>query len=111
MIRLIVPEDLPSMSTSRGATTVASATAGFVTAMRVMSKSVCRTVERPAVRVMRSTDVEVAGGGGAACAPAGGVATGACAGKAVRETCAPHAAIDITAATFLATRDSQNLIM
>ena len=48
-IRLIVPGALPSIRISRGCTTVASATAGLVTAMRVMSKSVVSTVDRPAV--------------------------------------------------------------
>ena len=45
---------MPSISTSRGWTTTASATAGFVTAMRVMSNGVLSTVERPAVRTTRS---------------------------------------------------------
>ena len=49
MIRLIVPGALPSIRISRGWTTVASAIAGLVIAMRVTSKSVVRTVERPAV--------------------------------------------------------------
>src|SRR5438552_13925361 len=48
-MRLTVPAPLPSINTSRGWTTVASATAGFVTAIRLMSKSVVNTVERPAV--------------------------------------------------------------
>jgi len=38
--KLTVPGPLPSISTSRGWTTTASATAGSVTAMRVTSKSV-----------------------------------------------------------------------
>ena len=54
-IRLIVPGALPSMRISRGCTTTASATAGLVTAMRVTSKSVVRTVERPAVSDTRGT--------------------------------------------------------
>ena len=49
MIRLTVPGALPSTRISRGWTTTASAIAGFVMAMRVMSKSVDITVERPAV--------------------------------------------------------------
>ena len=48
-IRLIVPAALPSIRISRGWTTVASAIAGFVIAIRVMLKSVASTVERPAV--------------------------------------------------------------
>src|SRR6266508_3971480 len=54
MIRLTVPAALPSISTSRGWTTTASATAGFVTAMRVTSNSIESTVDRPAVRRTRS---------------------------------------------------------
>ena len=42
MIRLTVPGALPSIRISRGCTTTASAIAGFVTAMRVMSKSVAQ---------------------------------------------------------------------
>ena len=49
-----MPALLPSISTSRGWTTTASATAGFVTAMRVTSNGVLSTVERPAVRTIRS---------------------------------------------------------
>ena len=49
MIRLIVPGLLPSMRISRGRTTIASATAGLVTAMRVTSKSGLMMVDRPAV--------------------------------------------------------------
>ncbi len=48
-IRLTVPGALPSIRISRGCTTTASAMAGLVTAMRVTSKSVEMTVERPAV--------------------------------------------------------------
>src|SRR6185436_20147517 len=47
-MRLTVPEVLPSTSTCRGSTTVASAISGLVTAMRVTGKSVCTTVEPPA---------------------------------------------------------------
>ena len=68
-IRLIVPAALPSIRISRGATTVASATAGLVKAIRVTSKSVVSTVERPAVTMIRAIagcDC-AAGGGGAAC--------------------------------------------
>ena len=66
-IRLIVPAALPSMSTSRGATAVASATAGFVTASRVMSNDEVSTIERPALNVSFSKasgadPVVVAGG-------------------------------------------------
>src|SRR5262245_31740993 len=43
------------MSTSRGCTTTASAMDGSVIAMRVMSKSVCSTVDRPAVSDTRLT--------------------------------------------------------
>ena len=46
-----MPGALPSIRTSRGWTTVASAIAGLVIAIRVMSKSVGKTVERPAVSV------------------------------------------------------------
>ena len=84
MMRLTVPAALPSIRTSRGCTTTASATAGFVTAMRVMSKSVARTVERPAVRTMRSKPDSAAGAW-----PAGdGAAAGACAcaGPAARSS-------------------------
>ena len=52
MMRLTVPAVFPSISISRGCTTMASATAGFVTAIRVMSKSVARTIDRPAVMTM-----------------------------------------------------------
>ena len=52
-IRLTVPGALPSIRISRGATTTASAIAGFVMAMRVTSKSVPTTVERPAVSCTR----------------------------------------------------------
>ena len=45
----MVPAALPSMRISRGRTTVASATSGLVTAIRVTSKSVDTMVERPAV--------------------------------------------------------------
>ncbi len=62
MIRLIVPGALPSISTSRGCTTSASAMAGLVTAIRVMSKSVVSTVDRP---VVRSTRDSTPGGSGA----------------------------------------------
>jgi hypothetical protein len=50
-MRLIVPGALPSISTSRGWTTTASAIIGSVTAIRVMSKSVASTVDRPAGEV------------------------------------------------------------
>ncbi len=46
------PGALPSIRISRGCTTTASATAGLVIAMRVMSNSVVSTVERPAVSVI-----------------------------------------------------------
>ena len=69
MIRLTVPALLPSISTSRGWTTTASATAGLVTAMRVMSKSVASTVERPAASTTRSKS----GSGGCCAAGTGGV--------------------------------------
>ena len=49
-----MPAPLPSTRTSRGLTTTASAIAGSVTAIRVMSKSVFSTVERPAVSDTRS---------------------------------------------------------
>src|SRR5262245_44700703 len=49
-----VPAALPSIRTSRGSTTTASAMAGLVRAMRVTSKSVVNTVERPTVRVTRA---------------------------------------------------------
>ena len=62
MIRLMVPGALPSISTSRGWTTSASAMAGLVTAIRVMSKSVVSTVDRP---VVRSTRESTPGGSGA----------------------------------------------
>ena len=45
----MVPAALPSTRISRGRTTVASATSGLVTAIRVTSKSVDTMVERPAV--------------------------------------------------------------
>ena len=63
-----MPDALPSISTSRGWTTIASATAGFVTAMRVTSNGVVSTVERPAVRTTRSkplASVACAAGAGA----------------------------------------------
>ena len=44
-----MPGALPSIRISRGCTTTASATSGLVMAMRVTSKSVVTTVERPAV--------------------------------------------------------------
>src|SRR6476469_2281824 len=78
-MRLTVPGDLPSTRISCGWTTVASATAGFVTAIRVISRSVLITVERPAVRFTRSAG-GIAGcagaGGGAACVAGGRGATG-----------------------------------
>ncbi len=49
MIRLTVPGAFPSMRISRGWTTTASAILGSVMAMRVTSKSVDCTVDRPAV--------------------------------------------------------------
>ena len=48
-IRLTVPAFLPSTRISRGCTTTASATSGLVMAMRVTSKSVATTVDRPDV--------------------------------------------------------------
>ncbi len=50
-----MPGDLPSTRISRCWTTTASATAGLVTAMRMISKSVRNTVDRPAVSTTRST--------------------------------------------------------
>src|SRR5262245_12750248 len=53
-IRLTVPDFLPSTRISRGCTTTASAMSGLVTAMRVISKFVGTTVDRPAVTTTRS---------------------------------------------------------
>ena len=78
MIRLMVPGALPSISTSRGWTTSASAIAGLVTAIRVMSKSVVSTVERPVVRSTR----ESTPGGSGACGVGAWAATGATQGAA-----------------------------
>ena len=50
-----MPGALPSIRISRGCTTTASAIAGLVTAMRVTSKSVVSTVERPAVSATRGS--------------------------------------------------------
>src|SRR4051794_22523262 len=49
MIRLIVPGAFPSIRISRACTTVASAIAGLVMAIRVMSNSVESTIDRPVV--------------------------------------------------------------
>ncbi len=74
-MRLTVPALLPSISTSRALTTTASATAGFVTAMRVMSNGVTSTVERPAVSSTRSKPLVsvacAAGAWGVSCAAIG----------------------------------------
>ena len=71
-IRLIVPAVLPSMRISRGATTVASATAGLVRAIRLTLKSVVSTVERPAVTMIRGIPgCDCAAGGCGAAGPAG----------------------------------------
>src|SRR5205807_326871 len=67
-INEIVPGALPSINTSCGCTTTASATTGFVTAIRVMAKSVDRTVDRPAVSVIRWTALVVAALGAGCCA-------------------------------------------
>ena len=53
-IRLTVPAFLPSTRISRGCTTTASAISGLVMAMRVTSKSVETTVDRPDVTTTRS---------------------------------------------------------
>ena len=83
-IRLTVPALLPSISTSRGCTTTASAIFGSVMAMRVMSKAVVSTIERPAVsistrsRSSRRARWPAAGGcaGTVAAAPARGAGGG-----------------------------------
>ena len=81
-IKLIVPAVLPSMRISRGWTTAASATAGFVIAIRVMLKSVVSTVDRPAVRDTLGNSLGLAACGGAtggcpAAAGAGAAGAGA----------------------------------
>ena len=101
MIRLIVPGALPSISTSRGCTTTASAIAGFVTAMRVMSNSVASTVDRPAVSTTRSktgwaaaepvaTDAGAGGSAEGCCAAGGGAGAGCCARIGVPATARPN---------------------
>ena len=67
-----MPAVLPSMRISRGATTVASATAGLVRAIRLTLKSVVSTVERPAVTMIRGiAGCDGAAGGCGAAGPAG----------------------------------------
>src|SRR5882672_3826450 len=78
-IRLTVPDFLPSTRISLGCTTTASAMSGFVTAIRVTSKFVGTTADRPAVTTMRSYCGRV----GAAGAWAWGVPAGSgCCAKA-----------------------------
>ena len=82
-----MPAPFPSISTSRALTTTASATVGFVTAMRVTSNGVTSTVERPAVRSTRSNPLL-----SVACAASACGASCARIGDTVRQTmAAPNA--------------------